>query len=281
MSDKTKGMLGLALAAVIWGGGFIATAGALQSFDTLSFLAVRFGLASLMMFIIFFKDIRKINLVEIEMGIPVGVVLFLAFTIQTYALEFTTVSHNAFLTATNVIFTPYLVWLVYKKKPANRVFLASFMTLLAVGFLTMDKLDLSFNFGDLLTLICAVFFSLHLIVSLRMRKVNVKITTFIQFVVVALLSLLSCFVFKPQVQALNLVAVGSLCYLVFFSTIICYMLQMYGTKHVNPSIMSIILSLETLCATIFGVIILGEPFNLRIALSMAVLLGAIALASKE
>ncbi|RLK63455.1 DMT family transporter [Atopobacter sp. AH10] len=279
MPDKTKGIIGLFWGAVIWGGGYIATAGALQSFDTLSFLAVRFGLASLMMFIIFYKDIRKMTLVELEMGLPIGLVLFLAFGLQTYALRFTTVSNNSFLTATNVIFTPYLVWLVYKKRPSIRIFIASVMTLVAIGFLTLKSVSFSFNIGDFYTLVCAVLFSLHLIVSVRMRKVNVKITTFIQFLVVSILSTIACALVGPKIQPLTWISVGSLLYLVFFSTIICYMLQMYGIKHVNPSIMSIILSLETLFATILGVIILGEPFNMRIAISLVILLLAIALSS--
>lgn len=274
-------MLGLMLQAMIWGGGYIATAGALKSFDSLSFLAARFTLASLLMLLFFWKDIRQVTWKEWRLGLPVGLMLFLSFTLQTYGLKFTSVSHNAFLTATNVIFTPYLVWVIYQERPSKRVFVASLLSLVAVGFLTMDSVDLSFNLGDWLTLASAVFFSLHIIVSLRMREVNLLVSTFIQFVVAAILSLVACTLVGVQIHSVGLAAIGSLSYLVVLSTIVCYLLQMYGTKYVAPSIVGIILSLQTLFASLLGVLLLGEVLTVKLAISLVLLLVATSLASRD
>lgn len=115
MSNKVKGTLAVLIAAMIWGGGFIATSKSLDSFPTLTMLAIRFSLSAILILLLFFKRIKLMKRQEFLKALPLGVFLFLAFATQTYGLNFTTVSNNSFLTAMNVVFTPYLGWLLYKK----------------------------------------------------------------------------------------------------------------------------------------------------------------------
>lgn len=279
MSDKIKGMGAILMATCIWGGGFVALSKALETVDTLGLLAVRFLLAALFMGLIFFKNIKTLQLTEIKRGIPSGICLFMGFLTQSYALKLTTVANNAFLSALNVIFTPYFLWLIYRIKPGKKLFLASLMALMAVGFLTLHSAHLSVNLGTLFSLIDAVFFSLHLIFSSRMKGVSVQKITFIQFTVTGLLGLFGCLFFGGTIAFQTPAELFLLAYLTLFSTVLCYVLQIYGLKRLPTSLAAIILTSEAMFATLFASIFLKQALTLDMGISMILLVSAVSLAT--
>lgn len=281
MSTKNKGIIAVLIAAMIWGGGFIATSKSLDSFPTLTMLAIRFSAAAVLIFIIFFKRIKKIKMTEFLKGIPLGIFLFLAFSTQTYALNFTTVANNSFLTALNVVFTPYIVWMLYKQKPSKSIFIASILSLIGVAILTMGGVSLSLNIGDMITLVAAVCFSLHVIWAGKMSDVDHVITTFIQMVVAAIIATIGAVIFDPKLEVVSSSAAFSLVYLIIFATVISYLLQMYGARHVSSSMVSILLSTEALFATILSVFILHESLDIKSVISIILMGVAVLISSKD
>lgn len=281
MSQKNKGIIAILLAAVVWGGGFIATSKSLDSFPTLTMLSLRFSAAALIILVIFFNRIKKITKKEFIKGIPLGIFLFLAFSLQTYALNFTTVANNSFLTALNVVFTPYIVWILYKQKPSKNIFIASILSLIGVAILTMGDVSLSLNIGDLITLGAAICFSLHVIWAGKMSDVDHVITTFIQMVVAAIISTVAAFIFDPKLEGISGSAVFSLVYLILFATVISYLLQMYGARHVSSSMVSILLSTEALFATVLSVFILNETLDMKSIISIILMGTAVLISSKD
>lgn len=281
MSEKTKGMLAILMATCVWGGGFVALSKSLETVDTMALLAVRFSLAALIMLALFFKEIKMIQWKEFKQGIPSGFCLFMGFTTQSLALKLTTVANNAFLSALNVIFTPYFLWFIYKKHPGKKIFMASLLALIAVGFLTLNSAGLALNLGTVLSLVDAVFFSLHLIFSSRMKGSSVKLITFIQFSVTAGLAFLACFLSGARIAFHTPLEIGLLVYLTLFSTIMCYVLQIYGIKRLPASLAAIILTSEAMFATFFASIFLHEALTLNILVSMILLISAVRLATKR
>ncbi|MDT2801070.1 DMT family transporter [Vagococcus lutrae] len=281
MSNKVKGTLAVLIAAMIWGGGFIATSKSLDSFPTLTMLAIRFSLSAILILLLFFKRIKLMKRQEFLKALPLGVFLFLAFATQTYGLNFTTVSNNSFLTAMNVVFTPYLGWLLYKKKPSKTIFFASVLSLIGVSLLTLNGFSFKLNIGDGITLIAAICFSLHVLWASKVSNIDHVITTFVQMSVAGVISLIGALLFDSEIKEVSLSSLYSLVYLIIVATVVSYLLQMYGTKHISPSMVSILLSTEAVFATILSVILLGEKIDIKSFISILLMSIAVFISSRD
>lgn len=281
MSNKVKGTLAVLIAAMIWGGGFIATSKSLDSFPTLTMLAIRFSLSAILILLLFFKRIKLMKRQEFLKALPLGVFLFLAFATQTYGLNFTTVSNNSFLTAMNVVFTPYLGWLLYKKKPSKTIFFASVLSLIGVSLLTLNGFSFKLNIGDGITLIAAICFSLHVLWASKVCDIDHVITTFVQMSVAGVISLIGALLFDSEIKEVSMSSLYSLVYLIIVATVVSYLLQMYGTKHISPSMVSILLSTEAVFATILSVILLGEKIDIKSFISILLMSIAVFISSRD
>ncbi|WP_372713954.1 DMT family transporter, partial [Ilyobacter sp.] len=191
----------LLLVAVIWGSGFTATQMALDSgFLPLTTMALRFGMAALLMSIIFIKKLKKINREDIKAGSVVGFFLFTAFASQTVGLQFTTPSKNAFLTATNVILVPFIYWFMTKKKPDIYSVIAAFICISGIAFISLGK-DLTLGIGDSLSLLCALLFAFHISsTGFYSQKVDTTVLSVTQMWFAAVLSFIGSFFTEPFPQ---------------------------------------------------------------------------------
>ena len=152
---EVMGSLSLLVVAIIWGSGFIASQMALDAQMSSAFIMfVRFAIAALIVGIVFHKDLKKnMKKEHIKGGLLIGTFLFLAFYVQTVALQYTTPSNNAFITAANVVIVPFLWWAISKKKPGAKFIVSSFLCLLGIGILSINFSEgFAFKIGDLMTL---------------------------------------------------------------------------------------------------------------------------------
>ncbi|MCJ7691730.1 MAG: DMT family transporter, partial [Clostridiaceae bacterium] len=163
--NKKKSILAdmsLLLVALMWGGGFIAVKGALDSVTPFYITAMRFGISVIIMLLVFRKKIKHITIKELKIGTLVGLLLFLGFAAQTVGMKYTTAGKNAFLTGTNVVIVPFLYWVISKKKPDSYSLVSAFLCFIGIGMLTLDG-GINISLGDSLTLLCAVFFAAHIV----------------------------------------------------------------------------------------------------------------------
>ena len=152
---EVMGSLSLLLVAVIWGTGFIASQMALDANLSSAFIMfVRFAIAALIVGLVFHRDLKQqLKKEHWKGGFLIGTFLFFAFYVQTVALQYTTPSNNAFITAANVVMVPFLWWAVSRKKPGTKYILSSFLCLIGIGILSVNlSSGISFQIGDLLTL---------------------------------------------------------------------------------------------------------------------------------
>lgn len=117
----------------------------------------------------------------------IGTFLFLAFYVQTVALQYTTPSNNAFITAANVVIVPFLWWAISKKKPGAKFIVSSFLCLLGIGILSINFSEgFAFKIGDLMTLGCAFLFACQIVTTgILALKMDAKVIVFLQFAVAA------------------------------------------------------------------------------------------------
>lgn len=116
--SKQQANLVCLLVAAIWGGGFIATDAALQTFDPFTVLMIRFIGASIVSIIVCLVSRVKISREALFRGSISGVLMYLAFAFQTFGLFLTNTGQNAFLTAINVVLVPYIVCYYGKRNRA-------------------------------------------------------------------------------------------------------------------------------------------------------------------
>lgn len=262
---KYKADLGLLLVGFIWGTGFIASKIGLDGgLSPYYMMFLRALFASIFLTVIFFRDIKNITKRELISGALLGTFLYVAFAFQTVGLVYTTASKNAFLTAINVVLVPYLYWMFYKKKPDIFALFSALLCISGIGLLSLIGTDFYLNKGDILTIMCAVFFACHItftgILSKKVDAVRLNIT---QMYVMTILAFITCIFNQSITLDITQPQFLSVLYLGIFSTGICFLLQTTCQQYTTPSRASILLCTESLFAPVLSFLILHEVLTLR------------------
>lgn len=268
--NKYYGTIILLVVAVIWGSGFVASALALNSYSPFQILALRFTLAFLFLLASNFSRLSKLTWSKWRMGGLIGLFLFLAFAFQTIGLQYTTASKNAFLTATNIVIIPFLTWYVLKRPLSWNAVIGASITLGGIGLLSLNGSLQGINLGDILTLICALFFALQIFYTeFYVKKLETWEIMLMQMGVAALLSWLMVAVEGDLVLNMSVSALAPIIYLGLFSTLLAFGLQTYAQRFTTSNQASLILSTEAFFGMMASVIILNE------ALTANLLIGAV------
>ena len=266
---KEKGslmpVLALLLVTMIWGSGFVATTMAISAGTSTEWILVmRFIPGSILLLLLFFRRIRKTNRVHLIHGVVNGLMLFVAFFAQTAGQALTTVSTAAFLTSTYVIMIPFMEWILTRRRPDTRIFILSLLALLGILLLSLsDDMHLDISAGNLLILLCAVFYALEIFyLGTFCRGDDPVLLTFWQLLTVGILAL--CTVLVRGIPITETQFRGSVLpclYLSVFPTTLCYFLQAWSQMRLPPAESSIIMSSEGMFGMGFSLILGLETFR--------------------
>ena len=257
---------------VVWGGGFIATSGALDSLSPFYIMMLRFLGAAILPLLFCFKKLRTLDSYIIRRGLLTGVFLFLAFAFQTFGLKYSTPSKNAFLTATNVVFVPYLLWMYLKRKPNQKEIIASLLCVIGIALLTLKPEGFQLGLGDVLSIICAFFFATHMIALERYANhCDAVVMTTLQMIGAGVLSFICAMLFESPPEQFSISAIGNVAYLIFISTLLAYLLQTYAQRYTSANSASLILSMEALFASLFSFLIYRETMNVYMMIGAALI----------
>ncbi len=277
--DSKKANLLLMLVALIWGSGFIGSQLALDaSLTPLQVITTRFFVASIILNIIFFKRFKSFCFDEIKDGCIIGFFLFLGFLFQTFGLQYSTPSINAFLTAAYVIIVPFLHFVTFKKKPDLYALIGAVITLAGVGFITLEG-SVSYSIGIPLTLISAVAYAAQISVTeiftrkysaVNLTVIMINFTFIISLVVTAVMAIIF-----HDIPPFSVKGVASSLYIGILCTSLAFLMQNIGQKFTKAANAAIIMSLESVFATIMSVIIFHERFGIKIFIGCALIFCAI------
>lgn len=266
------------LVAAIWGSGFIASQTAINAGMSAALIMVlRFTLAALVMLVFCIPRLKKISNRELKKGAFAGIFLFGAFYTQIIGQQNTVVSHCAFITATNVVMVPFLVWIISRKAPPVHTFIYAGTTFLGIGILSIkpDDFGLSFYSGDIMSLVCALLFAMH-ITSLgwAAKDTDVMLLNLVQLSTAALISgAVFLFTDLETVASVNwTLGLPSVIYLGLLSTCLCYFLQTLAQKYITPSQAGVLLSTEGLFGSIFSVILGMEILTINMVVGGFIIL---------
>ena len=185
---QTLAKIALFTAALIWGSSFFIVKNTVNILPPNVLLSIRFFLGSMVLTFVFFNRLKKINREYWISGSLIGIFLFLGYCIQTQGLVGTTPGKNAFLTAVYCVIVPFLYWALDRTKPKNDQFLAAFICIVGIGFVSLDA-NLTMVYGDALTLVSGFCYSFQIVLIAKFAKDKDPINlTFIQFIVAGVLS---------------------------------------------------------------------------------------------
>jgi len=250
----------LLLVAVFWGVTFKLVQNAIQDIPVFTFLFLRFFLAFLLMFIIFYKHI-DFNKNAIKAAAILGILNFLVFSFQTFGLLYSPSSIVAFITGLYVILTPLLAFIFFKKNVSYYALIGVILSFLGIYLLTGANIS-GFGKGEIFTLIAAFFVALHInFTDIYSKKYNIYTLVTFQFLTVALLSLIFIPFEKGEINFTKDVLIA-LFITVVFATVFAYFIQTYAQKFTTPTKTAIIFTMEPVSAAIFGYFY-GETLNTK------------------
>ena len=277
-TGQMKNSLLLLLTSFIWGVAFVAQSVGGEAVGCFTFNGVRSLIGAFVLIpVIYFLDNQKKKELGEEKyleqkgdskilllgGVCCGVMLCIASNFQQFGISFTTVGKAGFITAMYILIVPIL-GLFMKKKVGVKVWLGVVLATMGLYMLCMTSESFSLSKGDFLVLICAGFFSLHiLIIDYFSPKVDGVRMSCIQFFVCGIISVIIAFIFESPSLSAILSGWLPILYAGVLSCGVAYTLQIVGQKNMDPTVASLILSLESVFSVLAGWLILNQTMTLR------------------
>ncbi|MBO4681468.1 MAG: DMT family transporter [Clostridiales bacterium] len=274
-----KGIILLLITAIVWGSSFVAQEIGMKSIDAFTFTGIRTALGAVALLPIVLivnkgMDLRKDTL---KMGLVLGIVFSIAQNFQQFAFYYSTSGKIAFITAFYMFFVP-LFSVFLGKKIKLLTWLSIFMGLGGLFLLCINPSDLTkINLGDVLALICAVFYAVQIMLIDKFLEKDVSGVqlSFMQFVVAAIISIVAMFIFEHPVIADIKTAAPSLLYSGIMSCGVAYTFQIIGQKHANPVVASLLMCMESVFAVIAAALVLHQGMSLREGAGCVIMFAAI------
>lgn len=293
MRGQARSNLLLLMTAIIWGSAFIAQSKGADVIGPFTFNTVRYALAVVALLPVIYifsrkrnsentvdQDIPKANGTKtlIIGGIATGIALFTASSLQQYAMAFTTAAKAGFITTLYVILVP-IVGIFLKKKIRPIIWFCALLAVIGLYLLSIKPGTFSISRGDFFVLLCALAFTGHiLIIDYFSPKTDGVKLSCIQFAVVSIASFVAMMMTETFVLSEVLDAIIPLLYTGVLSSSVGYTCQIIAQKKADPVISSLILSLESVFAAIFGALILHESMSGREITGCAIMFVAIIIA---
>lgn len=292
-STQLRNSLILLLTATVWGIAFVAQSVGMDHVGPYTFLATRsyIGAIVLLPVIFFMKKANPASETELSPeekknsrktlilgGIACGICLMSASAFQQIGIQYTTVGRAGFITACYIILVPIISMVFFKKKCSPLIWIAVLLSLAGLYLLCITD-GFSIGKGDLLVLICSILFSLHILVIDHFSPLvdGVKMSC-IQFLVCGILSTVPALLFESPNISDMLQAWMPILYAGALSSGVGYTLQIIGQKGMNPTVASLILSLESCISVLAGWILLNQRLSIRELSGCVLMFAAIVLA---
>lgn len=287
---KNKTWLGnflLLLAAIIWGCAYIAQSKGMDYIGPITFNSIRCLIAGIVPIpFCIVKD--KLNIknsdkeskndksILIKGGLCCGIVLSFASMSQQIGISKTTVGKAGFLSVMYIFIVPFIQILFHKKLPKG-IWISISVAIIGMYFLCINE-GFTIETGDLVCLLASFFYAIHiLVISYFAPKTDTLKLSSVQFLCSFLFNSILMFIFEnPSIKDI-LAAWFPLLYAGAISGGVAYTLQIIGQKYADPSIASLILSLESVISAIAGVIFLNQIPTIRQTIGCVLMFAAIIL----
>jgi drug/metabolite transporter (DMT)-like permease len=278
LSTRTKAELLLVVATFFWGATFVIVKGALADASPLLFIALRFLLAGVLMWLVMARG--RVKRRAVQPSLLLGMALFSGFAFQTWGLVYTTPSRSAFVTGFSVILVPVISHFSgYRLGRGNAA--AAGLGLAGLYFLVLPSGVGAVNRGDLLTLCAAVSFAIHIVLlGVYSRRISFMQLAPGQILVVGAIAILAA----PFAPGTSLHWTGGLVFAVVvtavFATAFAFSAQVWAQQYTPPAHTALIFALEPVFALLTSLIVTGEHLGGKEILGFSLILAGMVVSER-
>lgn len=214
--------------------------------------------------------------VTITGGVCCGLALCTATLLQQFGIQYTTVGKAGFITTLYIIIVP-IAGLFLKKRVPGKVWIGAVIAAFGMYLLCMSE-KLALSKGDLYVFICALVFSVHILVidHFSPKADGVELSC-IQFLTAGVISSIGAVILEQPSIGNFVAGIVPLLYAGILSSGVAYTLQVIGQKDMDPTVASLILSLESVISMLAGWVILGQKLSPRELLGCVLVFAAVIL----
>ncbi|HHU09954.1 MAG TPA: DMT family transporter [Intrasporangiaceae bacterium] len=262
----------LIIVTMVWGSTFFLIKDLVATVPATDFLAVRFTIAAAVMALVFWRHLRALTRREVRVGVGLGAIYGVAQILQTIGLAHTDASVSGFITGSYVVLTPILAAVILRDRIPGRVWTAAFLAMAGIGVLSLRGFAL--GYGELLTLVAAAIYALHIIGLGRYASVHsaVGLAT-MQAIVIAVVCVVAS---VPGGITVPGTSGGwlSLLYMALISGAFCLWAQTWAQAHLTAARAAIVMALEPVFAALFAVLFGGESLTSRMLIGGSLVVSA-------
>ena len=293
INKKVLGNILLILTAFIWGTAFVGQRQGMEHMGPITFNACRMALAALTIGTVSFvlrkrdaqkqqdmsdqsrREYRKNTVIG---GICCGFFLTIAALFQQMGMVYTTAGKGGFITAMYILLVPVINWILFKRKSRPLVWIAVLMGIAGIYLLCVTE-GLTLEKGDALVMVCPFFFAGHILCcDYFVQRANPVELSAIQFFTVTVLSTIMAFIVENPTWQQVTAAIVPIVWLGVLSSGTGYTLQIIAQQWTDPTVASLLMSLEAVFAVMGGAVLLGERMSARELFGAAIMFAAIILA---
>jgi drug/metabolite transporter (DMT)-like permease len=268
--------LALVSVTAIWGSTFVVIKDLIAEIPVLDFLAVRFGIAALALLLVAPRAVGRLSPQARRRGLGLGLVYGAAQVLQTAGLATVSASVSGFVTGVYVVLTPLLAgWLLRERIPRATWVAVGLAT---VGLAVLSLQGVAVGLGELLTLLAAALYALHIVgLGAWSRPEDAFGLAIVQMGVIAVVCTLAA---APGGIAVPSTTGGwvAMLYVAIAAGAVAMLAQTWAQAHLTATRAAIIMTMEPVFATLFGVTVDGDPLTARFLLGAGLVLGAMYLA---
>nr|WP_092068870.1 DMT family transporter [Dendrosporobacter quercicolus]NSL47258.1 DMT family transporter [Dendrosporobacter quercicolus DSM 1736]SDL82564.1 Threonine/homoserine efflux transporter RhtA [Dendrosporobacter quercicolus] len=260
---QRKADLLIATVSIAWGTSYLLMKLGLNGIGPFSLIALRFGIAFLVTFSIFFRRVIKADVKIIGYSAVLGLILFGIFTVLMYGLKTTTVSSAGFLTSVTVIFVPILQSLITRKRPTLPIAGSVLIILIGIGLLTI-KASFVMENGSILCVLGAFLYAVHIILtSSLVQEISGLQLGIFQLGFAALYGVIFSCIFEIPALPSNTTEWIAVLGLALVCSAYGFVVQPIAQKFTTPERAGILFALEPVCSALFGFVFLQEMLQLQ------------------
>lgn len=257
--------LALIFVTLVWGATFVTVKEAIKHIEPFYFLAIRFGIATLIMLAVTNRRLTRLTVTSLLKGGAIGLMLFAGYAFQTFGLKYTSASNTGFITGLSVVIVPVVLTVVTKKPPSLIPLLGIVSAAAGLGMLTISE-SLTFNYGDILVFFCAVSYAFHILLVGKFSPDNdTFILSTVQIATVAAASYIAALLKEtaPTAASFDSEVWQAILITAVLATALAFFMQTWTQKYTSPTHTAIIFTTEPVFAAVFAYLIGGESFTIR------------------
>lgn len=250
----------LIFVGMIWGLNFTLIKSSIRLMPPMQFIGLRFLISAVVLILIFYRHLKNTNRDELLAGCVIGIFLFLGFLSQTTGLQYTTPGESGLITSFYIVIVPFIASFLQKKFVGWIPISGALLAFIGLWMITVTKNDLfGLNKGDVLTILCAFFYALHILaVEYYSPKHNIYSLTIVQIAFTGIMSLGYSWIVEPMNFQVPSFVWESVIYTGLLGTCFAFLVQNIAQKYTSSSHAALLLGLEAPFSLLFSVLIWGE-----------------------